>query len=95
MKAALRAAALALVGLAAACGDDGTPAGEDGRPPDAPMAIDAGIDAPPDANTFTTFVIDQIQNQTTATASPVPFATFGTLPDPDVDNPAAYAPLFP
>jgi hypothetical protein len=40
-------------------------------------------------------VIDQIQNQTTATGSPVPFATFGTLPDPDVDNPAAYAPLFP
>ena len=95
MRAALRAAALALVGLAAACGDDGATPGDDARPPDAPMAIDAGIDAPPDANTFTTFVIDQITNQTTATASPVPFATFGTLPDPDVDNPAAYAPLFP
>ena len=92
MRAAL---ALALAGaLVGACGDDNP-----GTPTDAPVAIDAGadamLDAGPDAATFTTFVIDQILNNTTATATPVPYATFSTLPDPDQANPAAYAPLFP
>ena len=83
---------MGVVMAVAACGDDGgTPAIDAG--PDA--AIDAPIDAPPDGSTFTTFVIDQIQNQTTATATPAPYATFAPLPDPDSANPAAYAPLFP
>lgn len=91
----MRAALALAAGLAlAACGDDNSSA-----PIDAPPAIDAGpdaaIDAPIDASTFTTFVIDQIQNQTTATATPAPYATFAPLPDPDSANPAAYAPLFP
>lgn len=91
----MRAALALAAGLAlAACGDDNTSA-----PIDAPTPIDAGPDAPidaaPDASTFTTFVLDQIQHQTTATGAPVPYATFATLPDPDTENPAAYAPLFP
>lgn len=94
----MRAALAVAAGLAlAACGDD-----NGGTPIDAPASIDAGPDAPidapidaPPAATFTSFVIDQIQQQTTATGTPVPYATFATLPDPDTGNPAAYAPLFP
>ena len=92
----LLALALALAAVAA-CGEEADTtidaAAIDGRTVDA--GPDAPIDAPPDANTFTTFVLDQIQNQTTATGTPVPYATFATLPDPDTENPAAYAPLFP
>lgn len=82
-----------LLGAAlAACGDNGTTV------PDAPVVvvIDAAVDAPVVAATLTTFVIDQIKNNTSDMALPVAFATFATLPDPDGDanNNAAYASLF-
>ena len=74
----------------AACGDDDKPAD-----PDASTIIDANdTDAPP-AVTFTSFVIDQVMNQTSATTDPKPYADFETLPDPDKDNPNAYEALFP
>jgi hypothetical protein len=96
VKAALLAiASLALV--AGACGDNkGNTTTTDAAVSldagtDAPMGIDAGIDA----NTFTTFVKDQIVNHTAGNTEPVPYATFSTLPDPDQTNPAAYNSLFP
>lgn len=91
-----RRLALGLALAAAACGDDHGAT-------DAAVAIDAGPDAAidatpdaaPDAPTLTDFVIDQITHHTDATGAPAPYAQFGTLPDPDQANPAAYAPLFP
>lgn len=92
-----RALALAFAALAAvACGDNSSPpADPDAQGPDAPPPIDAGIDAPVDAATFTTFVIDQIVNHTDSTGAPVPASVYGALADPDVNNPAAYDSLFP
>lgn len=74
------------VGLAA-CGDN------KGVVPDGPVVT---IDAPVVAATLTTFVIDQIKNNTNDMALPVTFATFATLPDPDgnTNNLTAYASLF-
>jgi hypothetical protein len=88
----LRSSWLAIVmGFAlAACGDD-NPSVQDGSP-----GSDA-IDAPMPGNTFTTFVIDLVQNKTADNTDPVAFDQFSTLPDPDGDNnnTAAYDPLFP
>jgi len=59
---------------------------------------DVGPDTP-QAATFTSFVIDQIVNHTANDTQPVPFATFATLPDPDLNNPdpkvGGYSSLFP
>jgi len=87
MLSPVRGLALALF-VTAACGDDG------GTPVTPDAAVDAGIDAPPTA-TFTSFVLDLVGNQTSATAEPRPFEDFSTLPDPDQDNPNAYEALFP
>ena len=70
---------LILVALAA-CGDNDHPL-IDAAIPDAPMP-----DATPPAATFTTFVIDLVQNQTSDTTQPVPFDQFSALPDPDGTN---------
>jgi hypothetical protein len=78
---------------ASACGDNLTRVVVDARD-----QLDGEIapDAPP-ASTFTRFVIDQILNNTSDTAEPVPFATFQVLPDPDLDDTdySAYQELFP
>ncbi|MDQ3367780.1 MAG: hypothetical protein M3680_20340 [Myxococcota bacterium] len=86
----MRSVRFALAGLLAlaACGDNIKAGG--GTP-------DATPDGPgPGDGTFTSFVIDLIQNQTADNTEPVPFATFATLPDPALDDPtpSAYAPLF-
>lgn len=85
---ALRWLALAAVLATMGCGDDGG----NNDPTDA--AVDSAIDAPP-AATFTSFVLDLVQNQTAANTDPKPFADFSSLPDPDKDNPNAYEALFP
>jgi hypothetical protein len=74
------------LGLAsAACGDD-TPF----VPKD-----DAGIDAPNPAATFTTFVLDLVNNHTND-PTPATYDSFKDLPDPDGDanNTTAYQSLF-
>jgi hypothetical protein len=83
------AAALSFV---VACGDNTNPNQPDSSiGPDGPeMNVDAPIPA-----TFTLFVIDLIENQTSDTTEPVPFAIFVPLPDPDLENPDAYDSLFP
>ncbi len=93
---------LVLAVLAAACGDNNKATPGDGGSDASDAGVDAPVDAPrdappdaPPAATFTSFVIDQIQNQTSSTTNPVPFATFMGLPDPDSENPAAYNVLFP
>lgn len=94
MRSALRIAlAIAIAAGAAACGDD-TGDG-DGADPDAPpVQPDApNPDAPP-PQTFTTYVIDLVENQTAGNTDPRPFAEFSDLDDPDRDNSAAYDPLF-
>jgi hypothetical protein len=86
-----RLGALALLAAAlAACGDNG-----DAMLADAMPTPDGAInpDAPP-ANTFTQFVKNQINTNTSDTADPVLFGVFASLPDPDEDNPDAYADLF-
>lgn len=49
------------------------------------------------SGTFANFVIDLVENQTSDTTTPVAFASFSTLPDPDGDanNTAVFGPLFP
>jgi hypothetical protein len=59
-----------------------------------PDASEESPDASPPEETFTSFVIDQIVNQTANDTEPVSYASFATLPDPDLDNPAAYDSLF-
>jgi hypothetical protein len=87
-------AAAVTVLVVTACGDDSS----GGAPIDAPVAIDAGsdaaIDGPVATATLTTFVIDQVLNNTDDTAAPAPFSAFENLPDPDGDNAAAYDSLF-
>ncbi len=85
---ALRLLALALFVTTAACGDDGTPADPDANTPD------ADIDAPATA-TFTSYVLDLIQNQTASNTDSKPFSEVEALPDPDRDNENAYEALFP
>lgn len=91
---ALRWFALAALMASAACGDDGTTPGTDAHTIDAQITDARDIDAPP-AVTFTSFVINQITNNTAANTDPVPFTTVEPLPDPDKDNPNAYEALFP
>jgi hypothetical protein len=86
---------LALSVSASACGDN------TGAAPDAgPKRPDGGGGTPdammPPAADFTSFVINQITNNTKDTVAAVPFADFSMLPDPDGDanNTAAYASLF-
>jgi hypothetical protein len=84
--------AIVLVLGAAACGDNKTQ-------PDAAMIHDGstpGIDAAPPVSTFTTFVINLVENDTNATGTPVAYSTFSALTDPDAtnNNTAAYAALF-
>ena len=88
----MKRALVIVLGVAfGACGDNGKSVPSDGS---TDGAADAAIDAPM-APTFTSFVIDVIQNQTSNTTNPVPFATFMGLPDPDLNNPNAYNVLFP
>lgn len=91
MKAAGLAVALVLgAALIAGCGDDG---GQPGTDASIDSPVDADVDAPPPV-TFTSFVIDLVEHQTSDTTDPVPYATFSGLDDPDQDNPAAYSILF-
>ena len=95
MKTWIRLGALALaVALApvAGCGDDDDD-GDDDVPTIDGGTADAGADAGGEPATFTAFVIDLVDNQTAddTDAVTIDFA----LPDPDQDNPDAYAPLFP
>jgi hypothetical protein len=87
----VKALAIALVAaVAAACGSDHkapSDAMADAAPPPTP-------DAPASA-TFTSYVIDLVKNQTSNATAPRPYSEFHTLPDPDVGNGSAYAPLFP
>jgi hypothetical protein len=57
--------------------------------PDATMP-----DAPMPAVTLTSYVIDLVQHHTSATEQPRPYSEFSSLPDPDLNNGSAYAPLF-
>lgn len=76
--------ALALALALVACGDDGSPDPIDPPPPP----------PPPPAATFTSFVIDLVQNQTKNDTASVASDQFGSLMDPDETNPAAYSSLF-
>lgn len=84
--------AIALVLLAAACGDGKHKPGM----PDSGMepSVDAMADAPVEQVTFTSYVIDMVTNGTNSTTQARPFAEFATLPDPDLDNATAYQSLF-
>jgi len=87
---------LAIAGAGAACGDDdnGNPNNDHHDAAEPPPPVPDAVPVPP--VTFTTFVIDQIQNHTVNNTAPVPFADFATLPDPDRDsnNTRAYDSLF-
>jgi hypothetical protein len=95
-KSWLLVCSLVLAAAASACGDN------TGAAPDAgPKRPDGGGGGTPDAMTpppanFTSFVINQINNNTKDNVAAVPFADFSMLPDPDGDanNNAAYASLF-
>lgn len=89
----MRAAVLFALALAACISE------KPALPPDAdvqPMP-DAMPDTPTEDTTLTSYVIDLITTQTTATASPRPYSEFATLPDPDAaaNNTSAYNVLFP
>jgi len=79
-----------LVLAIAGCGDNLKATGDGGK--------DTGTDTPP-AATFTSFVIDQVQNHAMDTGQPIPFDQFSMLPDPDLNNPdpkvGGYSSLFP
>ena len=94
MTRALAALAAAFALAAAGCGDDtGDGNNPDGHNTDGPNP-DADVDAPRVA-TFTSFVIDLVQNQTAGNTDPRAYLDFADLDDPDLDNPDAYDPLFP
>lgn len=76
--------ALALALFLVACGDDGSPDPIDPPPPP----------PPPPAATFTSFVLDLVQNQTKDDTAAVASDQFGSLEDPDEANPGAYSSLF-
>lgn len=88
---------LALAALGA-CGDDNPSTSSDAAAPGSDAGSNAGSDGgiqPPE--TLTAFVIDLVQNHTTATDLPQPYSAFATLADPDatMNNVAAYQSLFP
>lgn len=86
---------LGLVLAAGACGDDNPQLATDAPKPIDGATTDGMIDGSmPNAN-FTTFVIDLVKNHS-ADPTPVPFATFSTLADPDqtANNVHAYDSLF-
>lgn len=76
--------------LAASCGDNSGATGDGNNGDTNP---DGG-----GAATFTSFVIDLVNNHTADNTAPVDFATFSTLPDPDLNNPdpkiGGYSTLF-
>ena len=76
---------IALLFAAACGGDDPKLAPDGGAQPDGP---------PMPETTFTSYVIDLVQHQTADNTAARAYAEFSTLPDPDSDNSAAYAPLF-
>ena len=84
--------AIALVLLATACGGSKNTLVDGG--PEADAMADAMVDAPPAEATLTSYVIDLITTQTTATATARPYVEFATLPDPDTANTTAYQSLF-
>lgn len=82
-----------LGGALAACGDDKPmPATPDSMQPNPDG--NPNPDTPNPTPTLTSFTIDLILNQTTSTGAPKAFSEFSNLPDPDIDNPNAYASLF-
>ncbi len=78
--------ALATAATLGGCGDDGGELPEPIPQPEPPPM--------PKPTTFTSTVLDLIQNQTKDTTPPVDFATVSPLADPDDANPAAYSALF-
>jgi hypothetical protein len=62
---------------------------------DAGMTGDGSVDAPPEQENFTKFVIDLIENHSNDPA-PAAYQTFKDIPDPDGDsnNTGAYSGLF-
>jgi hypothetical protein len=86
MKAVVFALAVA---FAAACGDNGNNVGPDSG--SGGSGSDGGTTA-----TLTSYVLDLVQNHTTATDVSRPYTEFQALPDPDGDmnNGSAYSSLF-
>ena len=86
--------ALALA-LLVACGDGGKPTVMPDGSTETPDGMPDGME-PPEQLTFTKYVLDMIATQTTASATPRPYAEFSSLIDPDAasNNLAAYASLF-
>ena len=82
-----------LVSFAIACGGSKNTL-VDGATEQPDAMDDAMVDAPPAEATLTSYVIDLITNQTTATAQARPYSEFATLPDPDIGNGSAYQSLF-
>jgi hypothetical protein len=77
------------VAFAAACGDNGNNVGPDSG--SGSSGSDGGVNA-----TLTSYVLDLVQNHTTATDASRPYSEFQALPDPDGDmnNGSAYSSLF-
>ena len=83
--------ALALLVVAAACGDDDPRVVKpDGMQPEP----DAMVDAPVEEVTLTSYVIDLITSSTSGMTQPRAYSEFATLPDPDTENLTAYQSLF-
>jgi hypothetical protein len=85
-----RVAFVLAVAFAAACGDNGNNVG-----PDSGSGGSGGSDGGMNA-TLTSYVLDLVQNHTTATDVSRPYSEFQALPDPDGDmnNGSAYSSLF-
>jgi hypothetical protein len=77
------------VAFAAACGDNGNNVGPDSG--SGSNGSDGGM-----TGTLTSYVLDLVQNHTTATDLSRPYSEFQALPDPDGDmnNGSAYGSLF-
>jgi hypothetical protein len=86
--------AMALLVAATACGSSGNNGKKDSSV-DSPKTIDGPTDGSSAPATFTTFVINLVEN-VPANSTPAAFASFSTLPDPDGEdnNTAAYSSLF-
>ncbi|HEY0480880.1 MAG TPA: hypothetical protein VGD37_25370 [Kofleriaceae bacterium] len=88
----MKALALALAVVAGACSNSSSASPDGG--PGSGSGSGSGSEQP--GETFTSFVIELVTNQTTDDAAPVAYDRFATLPDPDADsnNTSAYAGLF-